>query len=130
MGEVELSDIHMLITLFFADLSLAISEFSDTITALAESDLSMDLSQALQRLSGLTIREKEAQENQAKMDVVYLLNTADEYVRWIGSVRVGQMALTVHYGLTLPKVGLCIADKVILYLAADRSGCKEAQAAA
>ncbi|GHJ83709.1 hypothetical protein NliqN6_0111 [Naganishia liquefaciens] len=69
------------------DLSLTISDFSDTITALAESDLSMDLSQALQRLAGLTTREKEAQENQAKMDVVYLLNTADEYVRWIGSVR-------------------------------------------
>lgn len=51
----------------------------------------MDLSQALQRLSGLTIREKEAQENQAKMDVVYLLNTADEYVRWIGSVRVSSV---------------------------------------
>jgi hypothetical protein len=53
----------------------------------------MDLSQALQRLSGLTIREKEAQENQAKMDVVYLLNTADEYVRWIGSVRVSPVTL-------------------------------------
>jgi sorting nexin-1/2 len=75
------------------DLSLSISDFSDTITALAESDLSMDLSQALQRLSGLTIREKEAQENQAKMDVVYLLNTADEYVRWIGSVRVSPVML-------------------------------------
>jgi sorting nexin-1/2 len=68
---------------------LSISEFSDSITALAESDLSMDLSQALQRLAGLTLREKETQENQAKMDVVLLLNTADEYVRWIGSVRVG-----------------------------------------
>ncbi|KAJ9105808.1 hypothetical protein QFC19_003376 [Naganishia cerealis] len=69
------------------DLSTAISDFSESITALAESDLSMDLSQALQRFAGLTIREREAQEGQAKADVVCLLNTADEYVRWIGSVR-------------------------------------------
>ncbi|KAI5450843.1 Vacuolar protein sorting-associated protein vps5 [Naganishia albida] len=69
------------------DLSQSISEFADSITALAESDLSMELSQALQRLAGLTLREKETQEDQAKMDVVHLLNTADEYVRWIGSVR-------------------------------------------
>ncbi|KAJ9095011.1 hypothetical protein QFC21_005804 [Naganishia friedmannii] len=69
------------------DLATTISDFSQTITALSESDLSMDLSQALQRFAGLIIREKEREEGQAKMDVVWLLSTADEYLRWIGSVR-------------------------------------------
>ncbi|KAJ9115493.1 hypothetical protein QFC22_005251 [Naganishia vaughanmartiniae] len=69
------------------DLATTIADFSGTITALSESDLSMDLSQALQRFAGLINREKEREEGQAKMDVVKLLSTADEYLRWIGSVR-------------------------------------------
>jgi sorting nexin-1/2 len=38
-------------------------------------------------LSDLARREKENNEEQAKADVVDLLNLADEYVRFIGSVR-------------------------------------------
>lgn len=90
----------------------------------------MDLSQALQRLSALTIREKEAQENQAKMDVVYLLNTADEYVRWIGSVRVSQVKVDAERKLMVFSAGVRIPHQVVLYLATYGSGCEEAQGAA
>lgn len=85
----------------------------------------MELSQALQRLAGLTLREKETQEDQAKMDVVHLLNTADEYVRWIGSVRVsfghpcsavGSDPLLIH----TVAVGIRFPYQVVLYLAIRR----------
>jgi hypothetical protein len=55
---------------------------------LAESDLSLALSQVLHRFSQLSEEERSLHENQAKMDVVRLLNVADEQLRLIGSVRV------------------------------------------
>lgn len=96
----------------------------------------MELSQALQRLAGLTLREKETQENQAKMDVVYLLNTADEYVRWIGSVRVSWLSLvevTLYLVLTRPSsssAGIRFPNQIVLYLATRRGGCQEAESPA
>ncbi|WWD18630.1 hypothetical protein CI109_103083 [Kwoniella shandongensis] len=70
------------------ELSISISEYSETILALSESDLGTSLSAALAQLAQLAEQEKENQEESAKADVVQLLNMADEYVRFIASVRV------------------------------------------
>ncbi len=70
------------------DLAMSISELGDATMALSECDLSHDLTEVLSQLANLIGREKDQQETQAKMDVVHLLNTGDEYMRTIGSVRV------------------------------------------
>jgi sorting nexin-1/2 len=69
------------------DMAIAIGDFAGSINALAESDLGSAMCAALARLGDLATREKEANEEQAKAEVVHLLNLADEYVRFIGSVR-------------------------------------------
>jgi hypothetical protein len=69
------------------ELAISMSDLSDSITALAESDLGSAMCAALARLADLQKREKELNEEQAKSDVMNLLNLADEYVRFIASVR-------------------------------------------
>lgn len=59
---------------------------------MAESDLSLALSQVLHRFAQLSENERSIHEKQAKMDVVRLLNVADEQLRLIGSVRVSDLA--------------------------------------
>lgn len=76
------------------DLAISISELADATTALSECDLSQDLTEVLDQMATLIAREKDQQEAQAKMDVVHLLNTADEYLRTIASVRVSERLLT------------------------------------
>lgn len=71
-----------------ADLVNGFAALSEALQALAESDLSLALSQVLHRFSQLSEEERSLHENQAKMDVVRLLNVADEQLRLIGSVRV------------------------------------------
>jgi hypothetical protein len=78
------------LTLLYLDLALGFAALSDTLQSLSESDLSLALSQLLHRFSQLSEEERTAQENQAKMDVVRLLNVADEQVRLISSVRVSE----------------------------------------
>lgn len=75
------------------DLAISISELADATTALSECDLSQDLTEVLDQMATLIAREKDQQETQAKMDVVHLLNTADEYLRTIASVRVSERLL-------------------------------------
>ncbi|WRT67935.1 uncharacterized protein IL334_004909 [Kwoniella shivajii] len=70
------------------DLSSSINEFGESIIALSESDLGASLSSALSQLANITEREKEHFEDQAKDEVVTLLNMADEYIRFIQSVRI------------------------------------------
>lgn len=70
------------------DLVNGFAVLSEALQALAESDLSLALSQVLHRFSQLSEEERSLHENQAKMDVVRLLNVADEQLRLIGSVRV------------------------------------------
>ncbi|WVQ83042.1 hypothetical protein IAT38_005180 [Cryptococcus sp. DSM 104549] len=69
------------------DLGLAIADYAESLTALAESDLGASLSAALAQMSLLAGSEKDGVEEHAKSEVVELLNMADEYVRFIGSVR-------------------------------------------
>jgi sorting nexin-1/2 len=69
------------------EMAISMGDFADGITALAESDLGSAMCAALARLADLSRREKETNEDQAKDEVVQLLNMADEYVRFIGSVR-------------------------------------------
>ena len=69
------------------EMAVAMGEFADSVTALAESDLGSAMCAALARLADLARREKEQGEDGAKGDVVLLLNMSDEYVRFIGSVR-------------------------------------------
>ena len=68
-------------------MAISMGDFADSTTALVESDLGTAMCAALARLADLARREKESNEEQAKSDVMYLLNMADEYVRFIGSVR-------------------------------------------
>ncbi|EIW67676.1 hypothetical protein TREMEDRAFT_33280, partial [Tremella mesenterica DSM 1558] len=70
------------------EMSTAINDYAESITALAESDLGSAMCSALARLADLAKKEKEGAEEQAKGDVVNLLNLSDEYVRFIGSVRI------------------------------------------
>lgn len=69
------------------DLATGMGEFATSMSLLADSDLGSAMCAALARLSDLIHREKEANEEQAKAEVVHLLNLSDEYVRFIGSVR-------------------------------------------
>ncbi|KAL7423001.1 Vacuolar protein sorting-associated protein vps5 [Cryptotrichosporon argae] len=69
------------------DMALAVADVVASATALADADLGSAMSAALARLGDLVHREQEALEEQAKADVAVLLNTADEYVRFIASVR-------------------------------------------
>lgn len=79
------------------DMAMSMGDFADSITALAESDLGSAMCAALARLADLARREKESNEEQAKSDVIYLLNMADEYVRFIGSVRLAFAARIKAY---------------------------------
>ncbi|KAL1413158.1 Vacuolar protein sorting-associated protein vps5 [Vanrija albida] len=69
------------------ELAHTVGEFSDASQALAESDLGAAMCAALGRLADLTKKERTFGEEQATSDVAQLLNLADEYVRFIGSVR-------------------------------------------
>ncbi len=69
------------------DLATSMGDFADSTGLLSESDLGSAMCSALSRLSGLSRREKEWTEEQAKSDVGVLLNLTDEYIRLIGSVR-------------------------------------------
>jgi sorting nexin-1/2 len=69
------------------ELAVSMGDFAATTTDLAESDLGSAMCAALARLADLARQEKEVHEDQAKGDVMTLLNMSDEYVRFIGSVR-------------------------------------------
>ena len=70
------------------EMAMAMCDFADSMTGLAQSDLGSAMCAALARLADLATREKETNEEQAKAEVVHLLNLSDEYLRFIGSVRV------------------------------------------
>jgi sorting nexin-1/2 len=76
------------------DYAIALGESAETMSRLAESDLGSAMCAALARLADLGRTEKEAAEELAKGDVVNLLNVADEYIRFIGSVRIAMQART------------------------------------
>jgi len=69
------------------DMANSMTDFASSISALADSDLGSAMCAGLARLSDLAHREKEANEEQAKAEVINLLNLSDEYVRFIASVR-------------------------------------------
>jgi sorting nexin-1/2 len=69
------------------ELAVSMGDFAASTTDLAESDLGSAMCAALARLADLARQEKEVHEEQAKGDVMTLLNMSDEYVRFIGSVR-------------------------------------------
>lgn len=89
------------------------ADFADAITLLADSDLGSALSSALARLADLARQEKDAQEEQAKADVVHVMSTADEYLRLIASVRV---RLLRHLAL-LTGHQLAFASRIKAYVA-------------
>lgn len=69
------------------DMATAHLEVAEAFQALADSDLGSAMCASLAKLGDLAKREKEGSEELAKGDVVNLLNMADEYVRFVGSVR-------------------------------------------
>ncbi|OWZ72477.1 hypothetical protein AYX14_02082 [Cryptococcus neoformans] len=69
------------------ELAISLADYAESLTALAESDLGASLSAALSQMSGLVARERGYAEWHAKSEVGELLNLADEYIRFIGSVR-------------------------------------------
>ncbi|BEI86227.1 hypothetical protein CcaverHIS002_0605140 [Cutaneotrichosporon cavernicola] len=69
------------------DMAVAVGDVADAAQALADSELGAAMCAALGRLADLARREKGAGEAQATADVSQLLNLSDEYVRFIGSVR-------------------------------------------
>ncbi|KAL7415878.1 Vps5 C terminal like-domain-containing protein, partial [Mrakia frigida] len=69
------------------DLAVATSDFAEAIASLAASDLSKQLSHALERLADIGRRSRDVHEDNAKGDVRTFMTTADEYIRLIASVR-------------------------------------------
>ncbi|KIR27280.1 protein transporter [Cryptococcus deuterogattii LA55] len=69
------------------ELAVSLADYAESLTALAESDLGASLSAALSQMSSLVARERDYAEWHAKSEVGELLNLADEYIRFIGSVR-------------------------------------------
>ncbi|WVQ73297.1 hypothetical protein IAR50_002865 [Cryptococcus sp. DSM 104548] len=78
---IEVSSKHRL------ELSLSLAELSSSLTALAESDLGASLSALLAQVANLLATSQAQTEQAAKDEVAYMLNLAEEYVRFIGSVR-------------------------------------------
>ncbi|KAL2002712.1 hypothetical protein VTN02DRAFT_6143 [Thermoascus thermophilus] len=68
-------------------LAEAASDFSASLHALANVELSPSLSGPLEGLSELQLRIRELYERQAQQDVLTLGITVDEYIRLIGSVK-------------------------------------------
>ncbi|ODO05118.1 hypothetical protein L198_01806 [Cryptococcus wingfieldii CBS 7118] len=69
------------------ELSLSLAELSSSLSALAESDLGASLSALLAQVANLLAGSQAQTEQAAKDEVAYMLNLAEEYVRFIGSVR-------------------------------------------
>lgn len=69
------------------DMAAAVGDVADAANALAESDLGAAMCTALGKLANIAQQERSAGEDQARADVAQLLNLADEYVRFIASVR-------------------------------------------
>ncbi|CAK9784388.1 unnamed protein product [Cutaneotrichosporon oleaginosum] len=69
------------------DMAAAVGDVAEAAQTLADSELGAAMCAALGRLADLARREKSAGEAQATADVSQLLNLSDEYVRFIGSVR-------------------------------------------
>jgi sorting nexin-1/2 len=69
------------------EMAMSVGEFADAAQVLADSDLGAAMCAALARLADLGRKERTAGEDQAKADVAQLLNLADEYIRFIASVR-------------------------------------------
>ncbi|WWC88545.1 uncharacterized protein L201_003456 [Kwoniella dendrophila CBS 6074] len=69
------------------ELSQTILIFSESLLILSESDLGLNLTKSLKELNNITQKENELYENQAKSDVINLLNLTDEYIRFIQSVK-------------------------------------------
>ena len=70
------------------EMANSMQEFAISSSALADSDLGAAMCAALGRLADLAAREKVTNEDLATAEVVNLLNLSDEYVRFIGSVRI------------------------------------------
>ena len=70
-------------------MAVAIGEFALAIGELSGSDLGQPLSQALAVLSDVEKKAQDLQHEQAQEDIATFMSTAEEYVRIIGSVRVG-----------------------------------------
>lgn len=79
------------------DMAAAVGDVADTASVLAESDLGAAMCTALGKLAELAQQERSAGEEQARDDVTQLLNLADEYVRFIGSVRLAFAARIRSY---------------------------------
>lgn len=69
------------------DMATAYAEVSASLVNLAESDLGSAMCASLSHLADLHQREKKGEEELAKGEVVNLLNMADEYIRFVASVR-------------------------------------------
>ena len=68
-------------------LAEAAGDFSASLHALANVELSVSLSQPLDGLSDLQLRIRELYDRQAQQDVLTLGITVDEYIRLIGSIK-------------------------------------------
>lgn len=79
---------HLLTTYFNIEMAVAIGEFALAIGELSGSELSKQLSHSLAVMSDVEKKAQDLQQEQALEDTTTFMNTAEEYVRLIGSVRV------------------------------------------
>lgn len=69
-------------------MAVAIGEFALAIGELSGSELSKQLSHSLAVMSDVEKKAQDLQQEQSLEDTTTFMNTAEEYVRLIGSVRV------------------------------------------
>lgn len=69
------------------ELGASAAEFAETMITLSTIERNKALSHALTTVGQMQNRIKELQEEQARQDVLSLMNTTDEYLRLIGAVR-------------------------------------------
>lgn len=71
------------------ELGSATSDFGESMFPLASAELNRNLSTHLMVLGEIQKKMKDLHEQQAQFDIITLENTIDEYIRIIGSIRVG-----------------------------------------
>jgi len=72
-----------------------VSEFAQTVSELATSDIGKSLSHSFEALAELERKGQETESGQARADQATLLSTADEHARLVNSVRVSAVTALV-----------------------------------
>ena len=71
------------------DLATSYQELAANMNVMAKAELNKQLERNLTSFSGVQEKLNEITKQQAQKDILHLANTVDEYLRLIGSIKVG-----------------------------------------